>query len=486
MSALESELYVPEPPEDISRLGRPELLRVATVAVVLAWTVGRASAVAWSKVLLRSLGRRMSQRRLDDQTRDRNRRQAAIELATELSTAASNGLIDGFITLGPTYVKVGQVIASSPGMFPDWLATPARRCLDEVPPFPTEEVHRTIEEDLGRPLTELFASFEDVPLSAASIGQVHACVLLDGREAVVKVQRPGIRDSMTRDLRVLHAIARVAQRTSWGRSANAVGMVHDLHALTHAELDPVQERRNQQTFRENLWSFGDNEGVTVPEIYEDRCGPRTICMERVRGVPMDDFEAIRARGVDGQLVLRRGAKAWVEAVLVHGTFHGDLHAGNIWVLDEGRGCFLDFGIMGELEEDWRQLARDLFYTCLFDQDFTRVAGSYRRLGVFPPDIGTDEEIGQRIGMILVPLLNSGIGSVNLGELIAQSVVLMKQYGGSAPRELMLVAKQLLYIERYVRELAPDYAVITDPFLVRNVFPDAAKELVARTGEPMPD
>ena len=115
-----------------------------------------------------------------------------------------------------------------------------------------------------------------------------------------------------------------------------------------------------------------------------------------------------------------------------------------------------------------------------------MAASYRRLGVFPPDIGTDEEIGARIGMILVPLLNSGIGSVNLGELIAQSVVLMKQYGGSAPRELMLVAKQLLYIERYVRELAPNYEVITDPFLVRNVFPDAAKELITRTGEPMPD
>src|SRR5690606_25976940 len=137
---------------------------------------------------------------------DTTRRAAARALATELSTAGSNGLIDGFIALGPTYVKLGQVIASSPGIFPDWLAGPARRCLDEVPPFPTEEVHRTIESDLGRPIGELFASFDDVPLSAASIGQVHACVLHDGREAVVKVQRPSIREGMTRDLRVLHAI----------------------------------------------------------------------------------------------------------------------------------------------------------------------------------------------------------------------------------------------------------------------------------------
>jgi predicted unusual protein kinase regulating ubiquinone biosynthesis (AarF/ABC1/UbiB family) len=209
-------------------------------------------------------------------------------------------------------------------------------------------------------------------------------------------------------------------------------------------------------------------------------------MERVRGIPMDDFDEIRARCVDGQVVLRRGAKAWVEAVLVHGLFHGDMHAGNIWVLDDGRGCFLDFGIMGELPEEWRELTKDLYYTCLFDRDFTRVARAYRRLGVFPPEVGTDDEIGERIGMILVPLLESGIGSVRLGDLIASSVVLMKEFGGSAPRELMLVAKQLLYIERYTRELAPDYAVINDPYLVRNVFPEAVAALAGEATEDFPD
>lgn len=458
--------HVPEPLPDISRIGRDEAVRIVTVGAVLLWSVLRAAA----RGALPFSGIRPAVRRA----------------RAELPRTAANGLIDGFIALGPTFVKLGQVIASSPGLFPDWLAGPARRCLDEVPPFPTDEVHRSIEEDLGAPLHELFASFDDTPLSAASIGQVHACVLPDGRQAVVKVQRPAIHESMIRDLRVLRAIARVAQRTSWGRSANALAMVDDLHRLTHAELDPVVERRNQQQFRESLWAFGDNKWVTAPEVYGDWCGRRTICMERVRGVPMDDFDAIRDRGVDGLLVLRRGAKAWVEAVLVHGLFHGDLHAGNIWVLDDGRGCFLDFGIMGELTDEWRELTRDLYFTCLFDQDFTRVATAYRRVGVFPPDAGTDEEIGERIGMILGSLMNSGIGSVNLGDLIASAVVLMKQYGGSAPQELMLVAKQLLYIERYVRELAPDYAVINDPFLVRNVFPAAVEELIDRTGETLPE
>ena len=209
-------------------------------------------------------------------------------------------------------------------------------------------------------------------------------------------------------------------------------------------------------------------------------------MERVRGIPMDQFEEIEARGVDGELLLRRGAKVWVEAVLVHGPFHGDMHAGNIWLLEDGRACFLDFGIMGELDNEWREVVRDLYFTCVFDREFIRIAQAYRRVGVFPADMGTDEEIGERIGMILGPLLDSGMASVSLGDLITSSVVLMKEFGGTPPQELMLVGKQLLYIERYTKELAPDYAMITDPFLLSNVFPEAAEELRAQTGTVFPD
>ncbi len=449
------DLLVTEVP-DLSGFGLSELRRIVVVAAVITWSV------------LRALPGRLTGR------------------YPSLAAAAANGVIDGFIQLGATFVKLGQVMASSPGLFPEWLTGPARRCLDEVPPFPAELVRRTVEEDLGAPVRELFESFDDVPLSAASIGQVHACRLFDGRDAVVKVQRPNLRASMTRDLRVLHGVASLAQRTAWGRSSNSIGMVTDLNELTAKELNPVVEAWSQQRFRDQLGAFGDNKWVTAPEIYWDFCGQRTICMERVHGVPMDDFAAIAERGIDGELVLRRGAKAWAEAVLVHGPFHGDMHAGNIWVLDDGRGCFLDFGIMGELQDEWRDVARDLYFTCVFDRDFTRVARAYRSVGVFPEGMGTDEEIGERIGMILEPMLDAGMGSVSLGDLITSSVGLMKDFGGTPPQELMLVGKQLLYIERYTKELAPDYAVITDPFLVSNVFPDAAADYLAAGGAPFPD
>lgn len=402
------------------------------------------------------------------------------------SNAAANGLINAFMRLGPTFVKLGQIIASSPGIFPVWLTGPARRCLDEVPAFSSEVVRQTVSEDLGEPIHQLFESFDNEPLSAASIGQVHACTLLDGREAVVKVQRPHLRKQMTTDLRVLKTVARLGQRSAWGRSANLLGMVADLSALTAQELNPVLEAWNQQRFRDQIGAFGDNTWITAPEVFWDYCGPRTICMERVRGIPMDQFEEIAARGVDGELLLRRGAKVWVEAVLVHGPFHGDMHAGNIWLLEDGRACFLDFGIMGELDDEWREVVRDLYFTCVFDRNFVRIAQAYRRVGVFPADMGTDEEIGERIGMILTPLLDSGMASVSLGDLITSSVLLMKEFGGTPPQELMLVGKQLLYIERYTKELAPDYAMVTDPFLLSNVFPEAAEELRARTGTVFPD
>lgn len=441
---------------DLGRFGPKEVTRILEVVAICTWC------------LLRALPGRVTGR------------------YRSFGDAAANGLIDGFMRLGPTFVKFGQVMASSPGIFPAWLAGPARRCLDEVPPFPVDVVRRTVTEDLGGSIAQLFESFDDVPLSAASMGQVHGCVLLDGRAAVVKVQRPDLRKQMTRDLRVLHAVALGAQRTKWGRSANAAGMVADWSALTAKELNPVVEAWNQQRFRDNIGAFGDNKWITAPEIYWDHCGLRTICMERVHGIPMDDFAGIAERGIDGELVLRRGAKAWAEAVLVHGPFHGDMHAGNIWVLDDGRGCFLDFGIMGELDPRWRAVARDLYFTCVFDRDFDRVSRAFRSVGVFPPDMGTDAEIGDRIGMILEPLLGSAIGSVSLGDLITSSVTLMRQFGGTPPQELMLVGKQLLYIERYTRELAPDYAVVTDPFLVCNVFPDAAAEYCARTGVVFPE
>ena len=450
-----SALLVDEPPLVEFRLA--DAGRMIAAAVVLSWSV------------LAALGLRALRRR------DRS-----------IVEAACDGLVDGFIRLGPTFVKGGQIIASSGGMFPPVLAEAARRCLDEVPAFPAESVRETIAGDLGAPVEQVFASFDDEPLSAASIGQVHACTLRDGRSAVVKVQRPDIRDQMATDLRNMYRIAGLIERTPWGRTSGARGIIRDLHAVTFRELNPALEAHQQDRFRSKIWAFGDNSRVTAPEVYWDHCGPRIICMERVSGIAMDRFDDLAARGVDGQSVLRRGAKVWAESAMVHGPFHGDMHAGNIWVLDDGRGCYLDFGIMGELSPEWREVLKDLFYTCSFDQDFTRVAKAYRAVGAIPADMGTDEELGMFLNMVLAPMLNDGFASIDIAALVAQSLEMLKTYQASVPQELALIAKQLLYIDRFTKFLAPEYSITTDPYIVKNIFPEQARAKAEELGVALDD
>lgn len=400
---------------------------------------------------------------------------------------ASEGAIDGFEALGPTFVKLGQLMASSPGLFPKPLSDAALRTLDEVPPFDAETAREMIRKDLGVAPAQVFRHFEDSPLSAASIGQVHACTLPDGREAVIKLQRPDIRERMTTDLRIMWRLAATLQKhTKLGRSANLVGVITDLHANTFKELNPALEAWRQHRFREGIGAFGDNRFITAPEVYWDFCGPHMICMERMCGVPMDQFEAIAERGVDGFLLLRRGVKVWIEAAVIHGCFHGDVHAGNLWVLDDGRATYLDFGIMGDVTEEWRELLRDLFYTSMIDGDFTRIARAFKRVGAFPDDAGTDEEVGQRLAVVFGPMLDAGIAQVSLSEVFKGIVTMMEAMGAASPQELVLVTKQLLYFERYAKELAPDWALARDLFLVKNVFPEAVAKKAAEEGIDLPE
>ena len=354
-----------------------------------------------------------------------------------------------------------------------------------MPPFPAEQALTIVEDDLGAPAASLFASVDPVPLSAASIAQVHGCVLPDGREAVLKIQRPDIADRMNRDLRIIYRIARLIDRTRTGHLLNAPGIVEDLHRVTNEELDFALEARRQQRFRAGIHAFGDNRWITAPEVYDELCGPRVICMERLFGTPMDRFAEVRARGIDGELVLRRGLKVWMEAALVHGPFHGDVHAGNIWVLDDGRAAYLDFGIMGELPPAHRDAVLAGQYTIMIDGDYTRIVRSWQDIGILAPDVGPVDDVAARLKLVLDPMFDLTLGEVSLAELLRQQVELQREYGARAARELVLVSKQLMYFERYAKELAPSYTMARDLFLMQNVFPEAVAGACAARGITLP-
>ncbi|CCQ13516.1 putative ubiquinone biosynthesis protein [Rhodococcus sp. AW25M09] len=397
------------------------------------------------------------------------------------SVALAEGVVKGFEALGPTFVKLGQLMASSPGVFPPVLADACLRLLDRVPPVSARRARRAIERDLGGKIEDLFDSFEDVPLSAASVAQVHACVLLDGRKAVVKVQRPEIRRHMRVDLRVAFAGASLLERFfEFFRIANATVIVRELNDLTALELNSAAEALRQEHFRDNLYAFGDNSGVMVPEIYWSHCGPRVICMERVHGTPVGRITPGDLVGIDSELQLRRGVKVWLEAVVLHGPFHGDVHAGNLWSLDDGRVGFLDFGIVGELPEEWRVVLREMFRASLFDGNYTEAARRIRLLGVTQGTTLGDKLIGLQLRKLFEPILGRGAARMDLSKLVASLVETGKRWGVSTPEELVLFGKQLGYFERYSATLAPEWILGQDLFLFKNILPvEVAAAALAR-------
>lgn len=450
--------------------GWRELLRAVEIGLVL-W-----SQVAWAVAahLLRHPRSLLGLRRSGSPAR------------AALAKAASLGFVEALMALGPTYVKFGQMIASSPGMFPAPLADACLRTLDDVNPFPFAQAEAIVEEDLGAAAGEIFSSIDPVPLSAASIAQVHPCVLADGRAAVLKVQRPDITNRMNRDLRILYRLAGLVDRTKRGHLMNVPGMVENLHQVTNEELNFALEAHRQADFRNHITDFGDNKWITAPEVFWEFCGPRVICMERLFGTPMDRFDELRARGVDGELVLRRGVKVWMEAALVHGPFHGDVHAGNLWVLDDGRAAYLDFGIMGELPLPHREAALDTQFTMSIDRDYTRIVRAWQRIGILGADVGPVDEVAARVKMVIDPMLDLTLGEVSLAETLRQQLDLQQELGARAARELVLMSKQMMYFERYAKELAPDYAMSTDLFLVQNIFPADVERLVSERGLTLPD
>ncbi len=401
-------------------------------------------------------------------------------------TAMATGVVDGFETLGPMFVKLGQLIASSPAAFPRELADACLRCLDDVPPFPAVAAREIVAADLGRPVEELFAVFDDEPLSAASVAQVHACVLADGRAAVVKVQRPDIARRMIVDLRAAYRLAAWLQRRSENaRVANSEGVVRDLYEATIAELDFRNEADSQTRARENLSAFGDNTGVAVPEVYWDHSGPRVLCMERMYGMPLDRFDDIRAAHPDPELLIRRLVKAWVESVVVHGLFHGDVHAGNLWLLEDGRIAMLDFGIVGRMTDPWRDFVRALFHASAIDGDFRPVARALRELDLLDGEAGDDATVGRQLATALAPVLKGKLAQLDMGKVAARLVEFGKRRGAFGPDQLILMGKQLGYFERYAVALAPGWRLGQDLYLFRNVFPAEVAAKAAAEGVELP-
>jgi ubiquinone biosynthesis protein len=395
----------------------------------------------------------------------RPRRQAPKSLAVALRRS--------FVELGPTMVKFGQLMASSPGLFPEVVSDEMRRLLDAVPAEPAHKVRSIVERELGLPIEVLFASFDDRPLAAASIAQVHRATLHDGTDVVVKVRRPHLRRRIEQDLRILRTVAVVLSRAgAIGASVNPVALVEDLAASLRGELDFRLEAESMVEFATNLRSSGRHGGIVVPDPIEAMVSERVLVMTYVAGTPVDDGAVLEASGHDLEEIVRSAIRAWMEAALVHGLFHGDVHAGNLLVTPEGKVAFLDFGIAGRLDDRSRRVLRRALPSVLIDGDFGAVVKGVFALGGAPEANGgepvdVDEAIAQ-VRSVLAPLAEQSLAEISYGAVLGEVLRVGMAFKVRMPRELVLITKQILYFERYAKELTPDYRLLADPFIVESV------------------
>ena len=368
-----------------------------------------------------------------------------------------------FSDLGPTYVKLGQIIASSPGAFGEPLSREFRSLLDRVPPANQAEVHKLFKEELGDDPANLFKSFDDQPFASASIAQVHYATLHSGEEVVVKIQRPGIRRRVAADLQILKRGAQLVELAKMGRRLSAQDVVADFADNLAEELDFRLEAQSMDAWVSHMHASPLGENIRVAQVYWDLTSTRVLTMERIQGTRIDDVAAIRRKGFDGTDLVKALLFSVFEGGLRHGLFHGDLHAGNLYVDDDGKIVFFDFGIMGRVDPRTRWLLRELVYALLVKKDHA-AAGKIVVLMGAVGNVKPEGEAAKDLSAFATPLTTKSLGDLSYAEIGKQLSALANAYDVKLPRELVLIGKQFLYVERYMKLLAPKWQMMSDPQL----------------------
>src|SRR6202789_3157041 len=368
-----------------------------------------------------------------------------------------------FADLGPTYVKFGQIIASSPGAFGEQLSREFRSLLDRVPPANTAEVQKLVADELGAAPAELVATFEGEPFASASIAQVHYATLKTGEDVVVKIQRPGIRRRVAADLQILKRFAQAVELAKVGRRLSAQDVVADFSENLAEELNFRLEAQSMDAWVSHLHTSPLGKNIRVPQVYWDYTTEKVLTMERVQGIRIDDVAAIRKAGFDGTELVKALLFSLFEGGLRHGLIHGDLHAVNLYVDGQGRIVFFDFGIMCRIDPRTRWLLRELVHALLVKTHHA-AAG---KIVVLMGAVGTmrpEAEAAKDLEKFATPLTMSTLGDLSYADIGKQLSTLADAYDVKLPRELVLIGKQFLYVERYMKLLAPNWQMMSDPQL----------------------
>jgi ubiquinone biosynthesis protein len=373
--------------------------------------------------------------------------------------------------LGPTYIKLGQIISGGEGLFPEELVAEFKLLRDRVPPEPFSSVRRVVELELGHSLDDVFESFERTPIAAASIAQVHAARLRTGEDVVVKVQRPQVGRLVHDDVRAMTWLAPLLiGRIPVAALANPPALVELFAETIVEELDFRLEADNMLDIARVL-AETEQRATIVPRPHPTLVTRRVLVMERLDGIPWDDVHAMHRAGVDTEAVLHAGMVSFMEGAMLFGVFHGDLHGGNLMVRPDGRTVLMDFGITGRLDET-KRMAFLMLLVGATSGDTMGQLRALRDLGAFPHD--TDlEAVFRDLGLdrTIDPT------ALSADELVHELQDLTKKllgYGARAPKELMLFVKNMMFLDGAIARLAPDLDILGEIQLVHT-------EIAARHG-----
>ena len=402
---------------------------------------------------------------------------AGIKYATEKPSNAKL-MRETFESLGSTYIKLGQFIASTPSLFPREYVEEFQGCLDQTPSLPFSYVQGVLASEFeGRNLAEIFASIDETPLASASIAQVHAAKLVSGEDVVIKVQKPGVETILYTDLNVLHWATKLLEKAvPKVKFASLADIVDEIKTRMVREVDFIEEAQNLEDFR-NYLNVSQNQAATAPKVYPQYSTRRVLTMQRLYGVPLTDFDVVKKVAKDPSQVLITAMNTWFGSLMMCESFHADLHAGNLMLLEDGRIGFIDFGIVGQLNPTvWT--ACMAFMDALQKTDYMAMADNMLKMGM------THQQVDIKVLADDLERLFSGVlladpqqilssNPADLNDIMLDVVSVGERHGIKFPRDFALLFKQMLYFDRFMRVLAPYTDIYADQRLqmVYNIEPE---------------
>ncbi|ENU89666.1 hypothetical protein F884_01838 [Acinetobacter sp. CIP 102143] len=402
--------------------------------------------------------------------------QAGVKYATEKPSNAKL-MRETFESLGSTYIKLGQFIASTPSLFPREYVEEFQDCLDQTPTLPFSYIQGVLNEEFeGRNLNEIFSFIDEKPLASASIAQVHAAKLVTGEDVVIKVQKPGVETILYTDLNVVHWATKLLERAVPKiKFASLSEIVDEIKVRMVREVDFIEEAQNLDDFIQYL-NVSGNRAATAPKVYHQFSTRRVLTMQRLYGVSLTDFDVVKKYAKDPTQVLITAMNTWFGSLMLCKSFHADLHAGNLMLLEDGRIGFIDFGIVGQLNPGvWS--ACMAFMDALQHTNYTAMAENMLKMGMTHQKIDTQvlaDDLERLFSGVLLAdpqeILSSNPADLN--DIMMDMIGVGERHGIKFPRDFALLFKQMLYFDRFMRVLAPYTDIYADQRLkmVHNIEP----------------